>query len=265
MDNDPGNQPPSSPIPPRQPVGPDYWKPKRRRWPWYMLIGLLLIAAILLIWLWQHPKQPQPSVTNQSSTQIDQTPIKTQTKPPATTTSYDSTNFNLSFDYPKDWTVTDSGNGRLELRSTTLSLQAADGQNVDGQIVMTIANKGKNLGAFDKGDATAVLDSQKIAYTKPTPAQRADTYLSFLQYAQDTTTGALDSVDITGDFGYQKGQDIPKTDVAKIDPLVTITFVKCATSACPAGTANGLSITASSWNDTAFQPITDVLKSLSFN
>jgi hypothetical protein len=153
----------------------------------------------------------------------------------------------------------------MTVRSPATQLKSASGQSVTGRIIMTIANKGNNLGVFDKGNATAVLNSQKIAYTSPTPNQRANTYLSFLQYATTTAAGALDGIYITGDNGYQKGQDIPKGDIAGIDPLVSVTFVQCAASTCSGGTS-ALSIAASSWSNTSFAaPITKMLESLSFN
>ena len=130
---------------------------------------------------------------------------------------------------------------------------------------MTIANQGQNLNVFDKGNATAVLASQKIAYTSPTQNQRANTYLSFLQYASTTQNGALDGVYITGDNGYQKGQDVPKSDVAGITPLVSVTFIQCANSAC-SGSTTALSVAASAWSDTSLSgPVTKMLESLAFN
>lgn len=254
--------PPTSTSPP---VGPSYWQKPKRRWSHYVLIFIFVVVlAGGIYWLWQHPKKSLPANTptvaaNQKTNQQPQ-----QTAP--ATAHYDSSNFNIGFDYPKDWTVTDSGNGQLTVRSTTMSLTAANGQTVNSQVLMTITQKGQNLSVFNSGSAVAVLDSKKITYTKPTQSQRADTYLSFLQYANTTISGALDAVDITGNYGYTKGQDIPKNDIANIDPLVSVTFLKCASTACPAGTTTATSIASSNWNDSLFStPITKMLESLSFN
>jgi hypothetical protein len=109
-----------------------------------------------------------------------------------------------------------------------------------------------------------VLDSDKVAYTKPTQNQRANTYLSYLQYAATTTNGALDSIYITGDNGYKKGQDVPQADIIGVDPLVTISFVSCADTAC--ASPKPLSITASSWQASALAKTAKaMLQSLSFN
>lgn len=241
-------------------VGPNYWKESKRSWTKYLWIIIVLIILGGLYWVWQHPKTSKSSNTAQ--------PAKTQasTSQSSIVTNNYSSNFALNFDYPKGWFVTDSGNGVLTVTSTTMQLANAAGQNVNGQVVMTIANKGQNLSVFDKGNAVAVLDSQKISYTKPTPSQRANTYLSFLQYASTTQSGALDGVYVTGDFGYQKGQDVPKTDIANIDPLVSVTFKQCATLDCPAGTTKALSISSSSWSNSTFSaPILKMLRSLSFS
>ena len=255
---------PAPPTPaPSQPTPPDYWKnPNRRWWRYGLVAGVIIIAAAAAYWFLLRSTPAAKPAQTQTSSQV-KSPAISSTTP---TKTYSSSNFNLSFSYPQDWTITDSGSGQMTVRSPASQLKSAAGQDVSGQVIMTIANKGQNLGVFAKGNATAVVDSQKVAYTTPTSAQRANTYLSFLQYASTTTAGALDGIYITGDNGYQKGQDIPGSDIAGIDPLVSVTFVQCASSACPAGTTTALSIASTSWSDTSFSsPITKMLESLAFN
>lgn len=245
--------------PPPERVKSDNRLQPKRRWPKVLtiIIALILIGTAAYL-LFGHPKKT-PSPANSSSQNA------TKVAPNIPTISYSSSNFALSFDYPQKWTVTDNGGGQMQVKSPVTKLKSAAGDQVDGQIVMTIANKGQNLSVFDKGNATAVMDSQKISYTKPAQTQRANTYISFLQYFSTTQTGALDGIYITGDYGYQKTQDVLKTDVGNIDPLVTVTFIKCASSDCPAGTAKGLSIASSSWSDTTLSaPILKMLRSLAF-
>ncbi|HEU5005193.1 MAG TPA: hypothetical protein VFT49_03865 [Candidatus Saccharimonadales bacterium] len=265
MDEQPDNPSTEESQPTREPVGPSYWQKPKRHWLRYGLIVLLIaVVAGVIYWLWQHPKKSTP--VNTPTTNANQKTNQTVQQTAPATAHFDSSNFNLSFDYPKDWTVTDSGNNQLTVRSTNMNLTTASGQTITAQVLMTIAPKGQNLSVFNAGSAVAVLGSQKISYTKPTQNQRADTYLSFLQYANTTAAGALDAIDITGNYGYTKGQDIPKTDIAGIDPLVNISFLKCASTACPAGTTTATSIASSNWNDSLFSaPITKMLESLSFN
>ena len=179
------------------------------------------------------------------------------------TKHYDSTNFNLGIDYPNTWVLADTS-GALTVKSPLQDLPTASGTTLSGKIVLTIQNKQTSLPDFAKGDATAVLASDNVAYTKPTSNQRANTYLSYLQYAATTTSGALDGVYITGDNGYQKGQNVPMSDIVGVDPLVTVTFVSCTDDACAAPKA--LSVQASSWQANALaKPVKAMLESLAFN
>lgn len=189
-------------------------------------------------------------------------PAKTAqtTQPPAaakvvgTTKSYTSPNFYLTFDYPSNWTVSDTGGGVMTVTSPETQLQNTAGQSVNGKIVMTIRKNGQKLPEFSAGNATAAIASQKIAYTKPTQTQRANTYLSFLKYADTTAVGGWDGVYITGDNGYTVGQAIPAADFASVDPIIDVTFFNASGKA--------MTIATSSWNDAAFSdPLLKMLES----
>ena len=57
---------------------------------------------------------------------------------------------------------------------------------------------------------------------------------------------------------------IPDTDVAGVNPLITVTFTKCGNSACTAN-LSPLTIASTSWNNTAFKtPIITMLRSFAF-
>jgi hypothetical protein len=236
-------------------------KPKRtgRRIAWVVAILVVLVAvgggAYLAL---KHKSSKTPPQSSHQSTTNNQATITTTTK------QYTSSNFNLSFNYPQDWSVSDTGGGKLTVTSPTMQLKDANGQSESGQVVMTIQNENAmDFSMFKQGSAVAVLDSQKIAYSSPTPTQRANTYLSFLQYATTTAQGALDGVYITGDFGYMKNGYIPETDIQKVDPDIAVTFSQCSNAAC-SGSMKPLSISSSVWSDTSFSgPITKMLESLS--
>jgi hypothetical protein len=247
-------------------------KPKRK-WPrvvGWTLLGLVVAAGLAGggYWVAKHVSPAKPAKSS-SSTSQQSTTATTQTKgqssttqPKQNTTQYDSTNFGLSFSYPNGWTVADKGNGKLTATSPALQLTDADGQAQSGQVVMLIQNKaGADLSMFSKGNAVAVLQSQKITYTKPTGTQRAQTYLSFLQYATTTTHGALDGVYVTGNYGYKYAQQIPESDVDKIDPLIRVIFVQCADTKCTK--TSPLSVSSDMWKNSSFSdPIESMLKSL---
>lgn len=196
-----------------------------------------------------------PSQTSQSQS-AQAAPAAAQIA--AATKSYTSPNFNLSFDYPQDWIVTDGGGGSMTVKSPLIQLKNAAGQTVTGAILLTIRDHSQKLTEFNSGNATAVRDSVKIAYTKPTQTQRANTYISFLQYAGTRTLGALDGVYITADNGYQKGQAIPLVDVQKVDPIISLTFFDSS--------GKPLSVQNTMWDDQNFAgPLTKLLQSFSIN
>ncbi|HEY5667565.1 MAG TPA: hypothetical protein VIR03_00205, partial [Candidatus Saccharimonadales bacterium] len=202
----------------------------------------------------RQPKQPatQASTTAERPVAL----ITSQTK------NHSSPDFNLSFDYPADWTVIDTlGSGVITARSPALQLKDAQSRNFTGQIVLTMRSKQLPLPEFDKGNAAAIRVSEKIAYSKPGASQRGSTYISFLNYASSAEL-TLDGIYITGDVGYQKSQAIPRADIVPIDPVVSISFVKCASGSCNTeGTAIG--IAPAMWDDAAFSgPLKKVLQSL---
>lgn len=248
------------PAPKKEYLPPEYYKgtSTAKKVVLYGLIAILIIAlGAGGYWFGFHKnkKQTQTPSAAQSTTSSQQQSDNTAS---AATKHYDSANFNLGIDYPADWMLSDNGGGKMTVTSPSLSLKSANGQPVNAREILTITPKGQNLGAFDAGSATAVMDSEKVAYTKPTQTQRGNTYLSFLQYSKTTTTGALDGVYITGDAGYQKGQDIPKSDIANVDPEIVLSF--------SGADGQPLSIAASNWDvDTFSGPIKKMLTSLSIN
>lgn len=228
-----------------------------------MVVIILLLVAAGLVGYQKFVKSRVPAKTVTTTTS-SKTPPSSSTHAKVATEHFDSTNFNLGFDYPKGWTVADTGDGTLTVTSPASKGQTTAGE-AEIQTVMTIAPSGKNLTPFDSGNGLAVRNSDKISYTNPTSVQRADTYLTFVQYAATTGTGALDALYITGDYGYQKGQAVPKVDMAKLDPVVAVTFMKCADAGCQAKPVP-TNVPVSLWDDASFQnPILTMLKSLSFN
>ncbi|HET8669842.1 MAG TPA: hypothetical protein VFM05_04225 [Candidatus Saccharimonadales bacterium] len=181
------------------------------------------------------------------------------------TEHYASQSFMLEFDYPKDWKIEEATSGGvLTVRSPALRLKSATGQSMNAQVVLTFRNKQQPLPEFDKGNAVAARESEKVTYAKPSSVQRGSTYLSFLRYA-GTTASALDGIYITGDFGYQKDQAIPKADLVPVDPVISVTFLECADESC-AGEAMAAGLDASIWEDQAFAtPLRKMFQSLVVN
>lgn len=190
------------------------------------------------------------------------TPAVTQPAP-ITTQNYESTTFNLSLDYPDTWTLNDKSTDLLTMTSPKLQLKTAAGKTVSGKIVVTMTPTGKNLAGFDQGNGTAVRDSLKIKYKQPTEVQRAETYLTFVRFANTEQQG-IDTMIVTGDFGYLSGQAVPQIDMSKLGLVIQTTFVQCANTDCTMTTP--LVASATSWDDPAVQkPVLAILESLSVN
>lgn len=235
-------------------------KPKKK---WPRVVGWILLALIVLgglggaYWFVNRPAaKPKPAAVQQ----------KSSSKKPAQTVGtqqYNSANLNLTLSYPNGWTVADTGDGRLTVTSTPMQLTDADGQTQTGQEILYIAKQASaDLSAFAHGNAEAVLASQLVSYAQPTPTQQANAYISFLQYSTTTTKGGLDGIYVTGNFGYAYAQQVPESDITKIDPLIRVTFTKCAETKCGA-TTTPLTISSDMWKSASFSaPILAMFKSL---
>ncbi len=221
---------------------------------------ILLVLAAVGGGVYELSKQKSPTKSTTSSQHTSKS--KQQPAITAATMQYNSSNFNLTLNYPQGWNVSDNGNGKLTVTSPNMQLTGANGQSQTGQVVLAIQNENAmNFSMFSQGNAVAVLPSQHIAYANPTPTQRATTYVSFLQYAATNTHGALDGIYVTGNSGYQQGQVIPEVDITKVDPVITVTFNQCSNVTC--GSSKPMSIDASMWNDSGFSgPILKMIESL---
>lgn len=234
----------------------------RRGWIYLAALILILFVAAGYWFLVRDKNGSAPSAGSQSSgqnsalTQVS-AQITSQTK------SYSSTKQNLSFDYPRDWTIGETSD-LIKVISPPIKLVSAADQNVNGQITLQIRAKNAALPEFADGSAMAAIASQKIKYTSPSQAQRSETYVSFLKYAGTSLSG-IDGVYVTGNFGYKAGQSIPKTDFASADPKVTITFNQCTDANCLQNPIK-LTISKSSWENTIFSAaLLNIVKSLSIN
>lgn len=216
-----------------------------------IFIAVLLLAGAGTGAYWylkNHKSTPAKSAQTGQTT----APAKTV----AATKSYTSPNFYLTFSYPASWTIIDNGGGTMTVTSADMQLKDVAGSSVNGKIVMTILNGSKQLPGFTAGsNATAVLASQKITYTKPTQTQRADTYITFISYSTTTASNGLDAIYISGNNGYTKAQAVPLADLLQVNPIISLSFTNSSGKA--------LTLAASDWNDSSFSaPLLSMLKSL---
>ncbi len=243
--------------------------PRQKKHRWFRLLLILLLVAGLAVGSWYAYNRffKEKTVAESQKTPQSQAVEQVEETVDVTTEHHDSSNFNLGFDYPEKWVVTDTGDGKITVISPGVSQKNTTGQTEIVRTVMTITAKGQNLAPFDKGSGLAVKVSEKIKYTNPTSVQRAETYLTFVQYSTTASGAGLDALYITGDNGYKKDQYIPKTDMINLDPVIVTSFEKCADSKCSSATPPlATNIPVSLWTQQAFnKPILTMLKSISVN
>jgi hypothetical protein len=225
-----------------------------------VVVLFAIVGAVYWFVLREKPTS-QPTGTNQTEqtgSQLAPAAEQVTTK----TKHYVSQNFRLEFDYPEDWTASEDNTEAITVLSTDLKLRDASSKDVVGQVYFRIRSHTQKLDGLDAGNATAVRNSEKISYTKPTEVQRDSTYISFLRYSTSTEANTLDAMYITGDLGYQKDQDVPKLDIEKVDPVISFEFYLCPNSGCvEISGVTGIGI--STWdNPNISGPLKSMLQSL---
>ena len=233
---------------------------KKRRWPIIVLVLVLVLGAAAAAYKFGTKKAAPPKQPNTQSSQNSTSKTSTTTAN-VPTKHYDSTTYTLGFDYPENWTISDNPD-KLTVTSPDLQLVGATGTKAATHVVVTIQNPVKTIPGYPANGAVAALASDKLTYKQPTAVQRAQTYLSYLGYK---ATG-LDALYITGDNGYQQGQNVPMGDIVKGNPLVSVTFVTCKTVDCSSGTPTAVTLSADSWKTSdASKQVTALLQSMQLN
>ena len=232
--------------------------PKRKRSPlkWVVIVTVVIVAALVVWMVTGKDKKPAAKATTnqqaQTQTNVSPTHISSATK------RYDSTNLFLGFEYPGDWVVNDASD-KLTVTSPRLKLKTVGSTATDGRIVMTIQNPPASIPEFAKNTTVAPLASQKLTYKSPTPGQRAQTYLTSVNYSGSSSS--IDAFYITSDNGYTAAQYIPQSDMLKINPLISLTFLACSDTACTAGKPTAIATNA--WADSSLsRPLITMLQSL---
>lgn len=250
------------------PPPPPALKPKNKkggkRWVWVLVVLLLAAAGAGAYLYFGSKKASAPEPTNTTASQS--TTQKTEEEPAATvavkTKHYDSATFSMGLDYPENWQLKDTET-LLSVTSPQMTFQTFDGKEAKGYVRLTVQPKQTSLPDFAKGAGTAVMESAKLTYKKPTQNQRAQTYLTFVGYA--TGNGGLEALYVTGNNGYQIRQDVLQAEVLQTDPLITVKFLSCTTQECT-GTTTPLSVKNIVWVKTPVsETVTNLIQSFSFN
>lgn len=242
--------------------------PRRRgRFIPYVVGGVIILGMIVAcgFYLLQHKKSTlNDSATNTTPNTTATTPIFNALKPGTEVAAFKSADHNTTITYPKTWNASET-DGTITISSPTVLLPGSGSEQRSGQVVLTLQPKQTTIPAFAGDGATAVRDSEKLTYTKPSGAQRAQTYLSFLHYASSASAMTMfDSLYVTGDFGYVSNQYIPESDITLANPIVSIKFLSCSDAVC--SNPSPLAIPASAWDNTDFAgAIRPIITSLIIN
>ncbi|MGH9856625.1 MAG: hypothetical protein ACRD4B_02155, partial [Acidobacteriota bacterium] len=216
-------------------------KAKSKRNKIILIVGLLLLAAgaaAYFLFLKSEKSENQAPQTTQQTQTEEQPQIVESEK-------YESTDLNLSFEYPTNWKIDDSTQGLLTVSSPVTKLTDVNGEQSDAKVVVTFLSSGSEVPAFEDGtSATAVMDSEKITYDSPSQSQREQTFISFAGFG----SSGLDDVFVTGDSGYQKDQIIPEADIKKIEPIISVRFYSCSDAECTGEGAGQYTIELDEWS-----------------
>ena len=269
-------------------------KPKSPRRRILMIVPIVLVLGAAIgggaYWYLKHHKTAKPAAQTSAPTQST-TPIPSgATTNSAGTKHYVSTrkDLNLEFDYPTAWQVSpaqSTGEGSdqpITLNSPSTTVTDSGGTSALGKVTVLIRPRSAGLSELSSTSGTAAQDSVQIGYTHPTANQHQYPYLSFIHLSSGTantqTTPApttttttskplsFEEVIITGIQQFKKGSSVSSADVAELDPIVSASFYRCATTDCKDKGSGSLSITDTTWqNADLFKQVLNIFQSLKIN
>lgn len=246
-------------------------RPKNKSWLWLALAAIIAVSGIAggatYWWLSHHKAQV---TSNQTDTNQPPTPHNTLS---STNVAYISNgkDLNLGFTYPSDWSVTpashhNSGDKPITLTSPFVSIIDTSGKTIVGKVVLQVRPASTTVSELSSGSGKAVLDSIQIAYSKPTPAQHAYPFVSYVNLSGDASTGKFDEIILTGALQFTKGQSISTATLQGLDPVISARFYECTNSSCSGAGALPLAINDDIWqNADIFVATQTILKSFQIN
>lgn len=231
-----------------------------KKWLTILLVLVVLVGAGAALYAFVLKGDDTNNEQSSSQTDKPKSTAASESIGSASTEELVAQELGLTLKYPENWQVDDGTTGKVTITSPKVTITAQNGTKTNGKITLTIRAKGQPLTEFEKGNATAVRQSELLKYTKPSPMQRANSYLTFVAYSPAVT--GLSGMYITGDYGYQKDQAVPQVDIANIDPVIHVTFNQCNDTNCSVANMP-ISATSSVWDDKSFSaPIKNMLESI---
>lgn len=216
----------------------------------------------------QTTKTTSRSSSESSSSGQGQTPVDTSTKHYVSS----ETALNLAFDYPDSWqvsppTTTSAGTSPITVDSMPFTFTNAAGASVTGKVTITIRPASAGIAELKAGSPTVAQDSVQMGYTHPAAHQHQYPYLTFIHLPNGSAVaGSFEEVMITGVSGFSKGAPITADTLTGLDPVISVNFYTCTTSACSGTTATAASITNDAWaNNAMLKQVQTTLDSLVLN
>lgn len=185
------------------PPSPHDPKPKSKKPLVVVLILLVLIAGGVGAWMFLKKDSSQnQEPTTQNTEQPEST--ASQVPPAEGTKTYTNDRLRLSIDYPENWTVTEQGNVTL-IESPDFLYNTVSKGAVTGNFRIYIRQGAQTADSAYFGRGYAIVPSEKLTYSKPTPNQRTETFLS--SFGLDTTDNFAYFL-IAGNFELAKGDTL---------------------------------------------------------
>lgn len=187
------------------PPSPHDPKPKSKKPLLIVLIVLILAAVGAGAWMFlKKDAVPKEEVTQNT----EQTENTAPEVPPAQgTKTYTNDIMRLSIDYPENWTVTEQGKATL-IESPDFTYNTTTKGEVTGNFRIYIRQGAQSSDSTYFGKGYAIAPSEKLTYSKPTPNQRKETFLS--SFGLDTTNNFAYFL-IAGNFELAKGDTLGPT------------------------------------------------------
>lgn len=154
---------------------------------------------------------PAPTTDSSTTTSTDDVPQATNTE------SFTSNPYRITFQYPKTWTVTEDNDNSILIQSQSFTYKTADGQSKNGNFRVYVRKGATTADSEIIGKGVAIEPSQKLTYTKPTPAQRTETNLSLFGL---NNTSNFAFLLITGNFNLKKGDTLGPNFGKEIETVI---------------------------------------------
>jgi hypothetical protein len=189
-----------APPPPSQPM-----QPKKSR-KYIVIIAVVILVALLGFCTWYLLiSRPKTDQTYTPQTQVDDKASDTTEVPSATATkTYTNDIMRLNLTHPDTWVVTEE-NDAIKVESPNFKYTTVDKGTVTGVFRIYIRQGAQAADSKIIGEGVAIMPSEKLVYSNPTPSQRKETNLSFFGLKEPNNFAFFL---IAGNFTLNKGDSL---------------------------------------------------------